>query len=236
MRNKKIGSLLAAAAISAIHCLPASAAKQPLEQKFHTKDSIVKNGYTLIFINEDSAFSMVTKQKMVDAFFTVYPKEAARYNKATLKTVTFVIDPSYDGVAATGDGVARYNPIWLLKHPEDIDVVTHEVMHIVQAYPDDAGPGWLTEGIADYVRYDYGVNNAAAKWALPAFAPTQHYDNAYRITARFLVWLEKNKKAGIVQTLDKSMRTKTYTPEIWKKLTGSTLDELWDAYAKQPAL
>jgi hypothetical protein len=33
-------------------------------------------------------------------------------------------------------------------------------MHIVQAYPDGAGPWWITEGIADFVRFDDGIDNA----------------------------------------------------------------------------
>ncbi len=107
-------------------------------------------------------------------------------------------------------------------------------MHIVQDYGDGAGPGWLTEGIADYVRYDYGVDNATAKWALPALKPTHNYDNAYRITARFLIWVEKGKK-GTVQKLDSQLRSHTYTADSWKKLTGKTVDELWAAYvASEP--
>ena len=48
----------------------------------------------------------------------------------------------------------------------------------------------LTEGLADYARYKYGVNNAAAGWSLPNYASGQSYTNAYAVTARFLVWLE----------------------------------------------
>ncbi len=43
-------------------------------------------------------------------------------------------------------------------------------MHIVQGYPgygDARVPGWLVEGIADYARDRYGMDNAAAGWALP---------------------------------------------------------------------
>ncbi|WJK49714.1 basic secretory protein-like protein [Chitinophagaceae bacterium DXS] len=206
------------------------------ERKTISKDSIQKNGYTLLFINQDSGFNKVTGQRMIDAFFTVYPKEAARFNANTLKKVIFIVDPAYEGVAAASDGIVRVNPKWMKNHPEDIDVVTHEVMHIVQAYPGESGPGWLTEGIADYVRFTFGVNNEAGKWKLPAYATTQSYENSYRITARFLVWIEKNKSATIVDKLDNAMRTKSYTDEIWKKETGSTLNELWKAYGENPVI
>ena len=147
-----------------------------------------------------------------------------------------VIDTSYKGVAETANGKVTINYIWLHKHPEDIDVVTHEVMHIVQDYGDSSGPGWLTEGIADYARNQFGVNNAAAKWVLPEFKPTQNYDNAYRVTARFLVWTEEKVKKGIVKKLDKLMREHKYTDDTFKDLTGKTVDELWKAYSADPTI
>jgi len=201
-----------------------------------SKDSITKKGYTIVFINKDSAFSTVTRQRMIDTYFKVYPKEAKRFNKDTRKMVTFIIDPDYKGVAAASNGIIRVSPKWMTEHPEDIDVVTHESMHIVQAYPGGSGPGWLTEGIADYVRYVYGVNNDAGKWSLPKFDAKHHYTNAYRVTARFLVWAEKNTTKKLVNKLDYAMRTKTYKPELWKELTGKTLDELWDEYTKNPTI
>lgn len=203
------------------------------------RDSLTRGGYTLIFINEDPAFVNTGKdvqERMINTFFDVYPRLAAAYNPETLKKVVFKIDPQYDGVAATANGVVTYNPAWMLKQPTDIDVVTHEVMHIVQNYGNSRGPGWLTEGIADYVRYKFGVDNAGARWALPAFNEKQHYSNSYRITARFLAWLEKSVQPGIVKVLDKSLRDHTYTAGIWKEQTGKSLDELWTAYSANPAL
>lgn len=199
-------------------------------------DSIYSEGYSLIFVNKAPAFDATVKQRMTNAFFKVYPQEAKRFNPNTAKKVVFVIDPAYDGVAATSNDVVVYNPEWFRKHPGDIDVVTHEVMHIVQAYPNGSGPGWLTEGIADYVRHTMGVDNKGAGWELPAFSEKQHYRQSYRVMARFLVWLENNERKDIVDLLDKSMRTKKYTPGIWKQLTGKTLDELWAAYAQKPGI
>jgi hypothetical protein len=200
------------------------------------RDSLTQKGYTLVFINQDPALSATTKQRMTDAFFKVYPQEAKRFNPKTLRKVTFFVNPAYTGVAATDNGLVDYNPKWLHDHPEDIDVVTHEVMHIVQAYPNGSGPGWLTEGIADYARYVYGVNNQAGSWKLPDYKEGQNYTNSYRIMARFLVWLDQHGYPKLVNQLDAAARTRTYTPEIWKQKTGKTLDELWAAYAAQPAV
>ncbi|MHA4810662.1 basic secretory protein-like protein [Flavitalea flava] len=205
---------------------------------FSTRDSVTRGKYTLVFINNEAGFDTLTRQRMIEAFFEVYPQEAKRFNKNTLRRITFIIDPTYNGVAETGNGVARYNPGWLKSHPEDIDVVTHEVMHIVQDYRDQEPgcPGWLTEGIADYVRYVYGVNNLKGNWKLPDFKPSQSYTNAYRVTARFLLWVEKYRNKHIVDRLDKAARSGTYTSALWIKLTGETVDQLWSDYSKNPAL
>jgi hypothetical protein len=238
---KKINSSFKAAFIGlTLLCLAGSASSQKNWNEidttgYHTSQTISKKKFTLVFINKDSSFSKETMQRMIDAFFDVYPKEVKRFNKEALKKVTFIIDPAYTGVAATSNGIVRYNPEWLKKHPEDIDVVTHEAMHIVQNYA-GKGAGWLTEGIADYVRYKYGVNNEKGNWSLPAFKETQNYTNSYRITARFLAWLEKNVNKKIVDKLDEASRKGTYTADSWKELTGKTVDELWKDYAANPVL
>ena len=231
MKNKLLPFLLG----PALACQAGSLAARPTPP-YVAQDSVTRQGYTLVFISRDSAFSPLTKRRMTDAFFAVYPAEARRFNPQTLRRVTFIIDPAYDGVAATDNGVARYNPRWLVAHPEDIDVVTHEVMHIVQAYPPDSCPGWLTEGIADYARYTFGVNNGPGHWALPDYKAGQNYTNSYRIAARFLVWLERHGHPRLVDKLNRAARLGTYTPAIWRQQTGHSLDELWAAYAASPAL
>ncbi|MGD9556039.1 MAG: basic secretory protein-like protein [Mangrovibacterium sp.] len=203
---------------------------------YWAKDSVERKGFTLVFINKDPSFKPQMINRLKETFFTVYPVLAKDYNKKTAKRVVFVVDPQYDGVAATSEGQVVFSPKWFENHPEDIDVVTHEVMHIVQAYGNTPGPGWLTEGIADYVRYAYGVNNPEAGWSLPDVKAEQNYTNAYRVTARFLVWLEQRKDRKIVKKLDEVMRAHTYSEGIWKKLTGKTPDALWKEYVSDPKI
>ena len=199
--------------------------------------TVVKRGkYTLTFINQDPTFDPALKDRMINTFFTVYPELAKAYNHKTARSVTMVIDTTYKGVAETGNARVTIASRWMHKRPEDIDVITHEVMHIVQDYGENAGPGWLTEGIADYARYKFGINNPAAKWSLPDYKSTQNYDNAYRITARFLLWMEDKVKKGIVKKLDKQMREHTFTDNSWVQLTGKTVDQLWKEYAANPAV
>jgi hypothetical protein len=195
-----------------------------------------KNGYKLTFTNYDTTLDTAEQQRLINTFFTVYPELAKAYNKKTLKEVKMVIDTTYKGVAETDNGKVTISSAWLHKRPEDIDVVTHEVMHIVQDYGESTGPGWLTEGIADYARYKFGVNNPAAKWTLPDFKSTQSYDNAYRVTARFLVWIEEKVKPGLVKNFNTQLRKHTFTDNSWKAATGKTLDELWKAYTENPVI
>ncbi|NTE03219.1 secretory protein [Agrobacterium tumefaciens] len=222
---KKI-SLLASLAV--ITLLPLS--------KLVAQETIKKNGYTLSFESNYAALDPKLKKRLIETFFMVYPKLAKEYNPNTLKSVKFFVDTAYKGVAATANGKVTYSSIWMDKHPEDIDVVTHEVMHIVQDYGSSVGPGWLTEGIADYARFKFGVDNAGAKWILPALKPEHSYKNSYRITARFFAWIEKNVKPSTIKAVDASLRDHSYQQEIWTTLTGKDLDELWADYTKNPEL
>lgn len=201
--------------------------------KAQETETFKEKGFTLVFKNNAANLDPTLKKRMVTIFFKVYPKLAADFNKNANKEVIFHVDTAYTAIAAAGGGRIVFNPQWFVKNPGDIDVVTHESMHIIQAYGNTNGPGWLTEGIADYVRYKYGVDNAGAKWALPALKPEHNYTNAYRITARFLNWLETNGHKGLVVKLDQAMRNHTYKDLLWKELTGKTVDELWKAYASQ---
>ncbi len=198
--------------------------------KISAQEVIKKKGYTLTFESNYAELDPKLKKRLIETFFEVYPKLAKEYNPTTIKEVKFLVDTAYKGVAATSNGRVVYASNWMKTHPEDIDVVTHEVMHIVQNYGRSLGPGWLTEGIADFARYKFGVDNAGSKWSLPDLKPTHSYKNSYRITARFFAWIENRVKAGTIQQVDKSLRDRTYTADIWKNITGKDLDALWADY------
>ena len=200
------------------------------------KQTITRGNYTLNFESKTAAYDSVLYNRLIETFFEVYPILADRFNPQTEDTVTFIVDPNFDGVAATGNAVTIFNARWFEKFPGDIDVVTHEVMHIIQAYPHEAGPWWVTEGIADYVRNKYGVDNEGAKWSMPEVKQEHSYDNSYRITARFFTWLENNIDSTIISKLDGIMRRGEYNDEVWEKLTGKSVSRLWEDYKKNPQL
>lgn len=190
----------------------------------------------VIIVNEDLQLSLSIIEDFKNIINTVYPKLVKDFNKNARMDLSVKIDTSYNGVAYAHNGRVTVSSKWLHKNPEDIDLMTHEIMHIIQSYPPNAGPGWLTEGIADFVRYKYGVNNANANWSLPKFSQKQSYKDSYRVTARFLLWITLTKDKKIVSKLDKNLRSNTYSPKLWEKYTGLNLDQLWVDYGKNPII
>ena len=193
-------------------------------------------GYQLTFISKDPNLDPAVRQNLIDTYFKVYPTLVSTFNNNSTKDVLFVVDTAYKAVAEASGNRILFSAGYMKAHPTDIDVVTHETMHIVQGYGYGSGPVWLTEGIADYIRYKYGVDNIGSKWSLPAYSAKQNYTNSYRITARFFAWLEKNVKPGLIATLDDELRKHTYTEKSWATLTGKNLDELWTDYSKNPEI
>lgn len=196
-------------------------------------DSTKQDGLTLYFINKGARVPQT--EKMKTAFFKVYPQLLKEFNPDATKAVHFVIDPDYDGVAYAISNVVVYSHKSLMDYPNEADVVVHEIMHLIQAYPSGAAPGWLSEGIADYIRYKYGQDRESG-WSLPDFRNTDSYTDAYRVTARFLVWIEKRIKKSFVKEVDAAIRNKTYSTNFWIQHTGMSVDELWKQYASDPVI
>jgi hypothetical protein len=170
---------------------------------------------------------------MREVFFDVYPKLVDRFNRGAPLSVNFTIGPATFIAGASGNSVT-YQSLYLFQHPEDYDVVVHEVMHIVQSYV--SPPDGFTEGIADYARHRYGVNNQAAGWTMQMPAAGSKYTDGYGITARFLVWVEERYKVLIVDALNAAIRAGSYETGLWISVTGKSVDALWAEYIADPSL
>lgn len=117
---------------------------------------------------------------------------------------------------------------WVRDHPDDLGIVIHEMTHAVQSYPDyDAKPGWLVEGVADYIRW----------WRYEPGPPHQridpaksNYSDAYRTTAYWLAWVEQKYDRRLVPMLDGAMRNKRDPLPVFKELTGKEPAELWTEF------
>ena len=137
-------------------------------------------------------------------------------------TVTIALKNSYRGVAAAGGGRIVGSVKYFKDHPDDIGAMVHETSHIVQRYRARNNPGWLVEGVSDYVRffkYEPGK--------LGRIDPDRaHYNGSYRTTAAFLAYLTDKYDKQIVLKLNALMREGKYTKETFKQLTGKTEKEL----------
>jgi hypothetical protein len=146
------------------------------------------------------------------------------YRPPTL--VKMELRSSYKGVAMAGGGKITGSVTYFKKNAKDVGAMVHETVHIQQQYKGRGNPGWLVEGLADYIRffkYEPGkigkLNEAKAK-----------YNGSYRVTARFLAYVLDKYDKELVKKLNKAMREGTYKEEIWKDLTGKTVQELDDEW------
>ena len=95
------------------------------------------------------------------------------------------------------------------------------------------GPGWLVEGIADYVRFfKYEPDK------LGQIAKDPHFDSSYRTSAAFLNFVTEKYDKDLVKKVNRSLRVGEYRETIWKALTKKSLKELdeeWRASLKKGA-
>jgi hypothetical protein len=116
---------------------------------------------------------------------------------------------------------------WFTQHPEDVGAVIHELAHVVQGYKRGKRPGWLVEGIADYIRwykYEPGKDRSRKD---PAKVK---YSDSYRVTANFLNWAVETYDKDLVVKLNTACREAKYTDDLWKQYTGKTADELGEEW------
>lgn len=213
--------------------------QKALHRNWTSVDTVKNGDYQLVFINKNSAFNPVIQKELIETYFKVFPVLVSTFNDKTTHEVLFVTDTAYKGVAEASGNRILFSTTYMNAHPTDIDIVTHEGMHLVQGYGYGSGPVWLTEGIADFIRYKYGVDNIGSKWYLPEFTAKHNekkYENSYRITARFFEWIDQKVQPGLIIEMDKALRNHTYNQDTWVKLSGKTIDELWEMYAKNPEL
>jgi hypothetical protein len=136
--------------------------------------------------------------------------------------VTMTLKSNYNGVAATGGSHITGSVRYFKSHPDDIGAMVHETAHVVQHYRARNNPGWLVEGVADYVRF-FKYEPGKIGRINPDRA---HYNGSYRVTAAFLAYLTEKYDRDIVRKLNKAMREGEYKDELFRSLTKKSLPEL----------
>lgn len=143
------------------------------------------------------------------------------------RSITLNLHKTDKGVGSTSGTTISVSSHWIEKHPEDLGLVHHELVHVIQDYP-SGDPWWVTEGIADYLRW--GVYEGKQQDWFPRPKEKQGYKKGYRVTAGFFLWIESDASPGIVKQLNTAMRNGEYSDMIFDRETGKSLDELWNSY------
>jgi hypothetical protein len=194
----------------------------------------------LIVRNPPSAIQDFVQRFRI-AFKTFCPQLAKRFaiRPDAVKSVVLSfpnLPPSIP--AATSDNHITANATWLEQNPkQDVGAILHESEHVMQfTSPDffNAAPGWFAEGLADYVRSIYGPKDD--DWFMPEVNSTDSYKDAYRVTARFLHWLEQHTVPDIVDQLNRAMLQGKSFSATFKRLAGNTVDALWSQYEANSAI
>ncbi|HWA87104.1 MAG TPA: basic secretory protein-like protein [Opitutus sp.] len=191
------------------------------------------------------------KKTLAPVLASYYPKIVAMlpsdgYNAP--KSFTVSILPT-EGVAYTVGTHVVVNADWLNQEldREAVGAIVHECVHVVQQYGHVRGgrpaPGWIVEGMADYIRffkYEPQLHGADATW-LQAHKARLNYDGMYRISANFLDYVATtyDPSGTLIQKLNAACRKGVYTDDFWQQNTGKTLADLnteWKAARSgQPA-
>ena len=135
-----------------------------------------------------------------------------------------IIFKKMDGIGYASNGEITISVDWITQHPDDIGMVVHELVHVIQAYKSPV-PGWVTEGIADYLRFFvYEKNGEQTCRVNPDRAK---YTDSYRTTAAFFDWIVRTQDKDFIKKLNAVCRAGKYSDDVFKNLTDKPLDELW---------
>ncbi len=192
------------------------------------------NGY-LTIEDKNNVLEADVRENLKMVFSRTWKQICDFFNNGNILQVKLIVDKTYTGegdVAYTQGQTITINPNYFNTQKADYDAFTHELIHVAQNYKGYVD-GWLIEGIADYGRNKYGINNVTAGWKLePVDSTSANYTDGYRTTADFLCFIEKNYKSDFVYTLNQKIKTGEYSSELFRIYTGLDIDDLWEVYLK----
>ncbi len=145
------------------------------------------------------------------------------------RRIDLMVRADYRGVSGMSGTRIVASADHFRRHRKDDDgAILHETVHVAQGYRRGPRPGWLVEGISDYVRF--------FKWEpekLGRIDPaTARYDRGYRVTAASLAYLVERYDREINRRLNRALRAGEYDDDLFRQFTGKTvqeLDEEWRA-------
>ncbi|MCX8157559.1 MAG: basic secretory family protein [Verrucomicrobiae bacterium] len=189
-------------------------------------------------------FEEWVEQKVAPMIETWYPRLVEMLPSQGFEAparFSIVFDPAMQGVAATGGTRIRCASGWFRQNlkGEALGALFHEMVHVVQQYgraPRQPGatraPGWLTEGITDYLRFFIFEPETKGAEITARNLARARYDGSYRITANFLNWVSSQHGKDFVPKLNAIIREGRYSEQTWKDLTGKGVEELGELWRK----
>jgi hypothetical protein len=206
--------------------------------------TVTTEGYQLIIDTSDTpdlkAWTEKVLAPMVKEWYPKIVKMLPSPGFDAPTRVTIIFSSSMRGVAATDGTRVRCAERWFLDNlnGEAAGAVFHELVHVVQQYgrarrqnPNATrAPGWLTEGIPDYIRWFIYEPQSKGAEITSRNISRARYDASYRITANFLNWTTHKYAKDLVKSLNAAIREGKYSEDLWKEYTGHTLQELGDEW------
>ena len=120
-----------------------------------------EGAYSLVFMGDWQLIKDETyRDRLAWLFYSVYPRLYERWGTGSeAKSVTLLLDSSYDGVAAAGGSQVRISTDYANRKPDDIGFLSHEITHLVAKYPGKvivgSDGGWWSENFANYGGFRY---------------------------------------------------------------------------------
>ncbi len=178
---------------------------------------------------------------------TWYPKLVALlssdgYQAPADITLRFREDMGGTPASASGAGV-NLNAAWFRNElqREARGAVVHELVHVVQNYGRArrtnpkavSAPGWVVEGIADYVRWFLYEPQSRGADIAKRNVDGARYDASYRVSANFLNWVTQAHDKGLVNRLNAAVREGRYDEALWVTWTGKSIGQLGEEWKSQ---
>ncbi len=190
----------------------------------------INDQYTLTFdTTEMPELRSWVQEKLMPTCEQWYPKIVEMLpseNYQAPKKFKIVFERDMRGVAYTSGKDIHCAGKWYLGQleGEGLGSVVHELVHVVQQYRGNT-PGWLTEGVADQIRWHQYE-------PIPRAINLQraNYDDAYNASAAFLNYIKEKYDPTVIERLNAVLRQGRYRDDLWQDWYQKTPQEIWAEY------
>jgi len=222
------------------------AARKPIQTVFEAE-----NGRFRFVIDATDAPDLApwSEQALKPVIQAWYPQLAAMlasdgYQAPADIALCFRNDLGGTPAAASGRAI-RLNAAWFRgeRDRQALGAVVHELVHVVQDYGRTkrtnpnfrAAPGWVVEGIADYIRWFLYEPQSRGAEITEGNLAAARYDASYRISANFLDWVTRTRDRDLVRKLNAAAREGRYSESLWEAWTGESVEALGEEWRRSHA-